>query len=437
MHFVEQSLTKTFHTYAHHLQRPLYLACSGGRDSLSLAFACLRLYHQGMLACLPTLIHINHQLQIMADDWADGVADFANTHGFACHIVRVSLTHGTENEARTARYQACFEIMADDGVLLLAHHQGDQAETVLMRLIAGAGQTGLSGIKLWQTRQTHGKTLHLFRPYLSLDRDAISDYAHYHALPYVDDPTNKTGDNVRAKIRNELLPILQTINPKVIQNIARTAHVIAQESHILTDYLAGELAKLILVPTFGNEQTTLDITRLHAHPSPTQYALLRLFVQGNSHYGADFAFIESVFELCHRTDGDHNTRLFWQGTAGGVVICRYRHRLYRYHAKLWHALQGASEYQQGVGIVLSPYCQSLPNFVALTALDTQTKIAYRHSHLSGKKLYQTLGIPTWLRPHLYLAHWQQDEQTCQCLVSAGHTWELGMGVVSLGELMVQ
>lgn len=435
---VEQLLLQACQPYWDALcTKPLYLACSGGRDSLSLAFACLRLYRQDVLPTLPTLIHINHQLQVMADGWADTVAGFAQTHGFAYHIIKVSLTHGTESEARTARYQACFDIMADDGVLLLAHHQGDQAETLLMRLIAGAGQTGLSGIKTWQTRHAQGKTLHLFRPYLALDRDTISNYAHRHALPYVDDPTNNTGDNVRAKIRRELLPILQQINPKAIANIARTAHVIAQESHILSDYLACELGKLILTPTFANHQAVLDITRLHAHPSPAQYALLRAFVQGESHYGADFAFVESVVALCQRTDGDHQTVLFWQGTAGGVVICRYRGHLYRYSAKLWHALQGVSECRQSVGIVLASFCQALPSSAIISPLDKTSKIAYRQYHLSGKKLYQTLGVPTWLRPHLYLVHWQQDGATCQCLASIGHTWDLGDGVVSFGDLAVQ
>lgn len=428
---LEQAFYQAYLSYADRFTaRPLYLACSGGRDSLALAFVCLQLYKKGLLPTLPTLLHVNHQLQAQADAWADGVEAFAKLHGFSCQILKVSLINGDENEARTARYQACFGQMDEGGVLLLAHHQNDQAETVLMRLVSGAGLTGLAGMQAWQTRQSQGKTLHLFRGWLGVSRDEISRYADRHALPYVDDPTNETGDNARSVIRRELVPILKTLNPEAIVNIARTAHVIAQEKTVLDTHI-GALLVDCTVPSlsFGAHQTVLDIDKLTKNPVPTQYALLRAFIQGDGRYGAAFAFVERVFELCQRTDGDHKTELFWQGDKeGGVVFCRYRGQLYRYSAKLWRAFNEPSKCvvaEAGVlSIALGDYYQPIQGASKLCLVSSQDKIAYKNKHLSGKKLYQTLGIPAWLRPHLYLADFGGEKR----LVSVGWGEVGGIGL---------
>lgn len=222
----------TYHqSHLHH--RPLYLACSGGRDSLSLAFACYLLFKNGQLASLPTLIHINHRLQAISDSWAGQVADFAKQYGFSYHCVALTLAKNDEKTARDARYQAFFELMADTGVLLLAHHADDQAETLLMRLINGAGVVGLSAMAVWQDRQVGDKSLALFRPMLTISRESISDFASVHRLPYVDDPTNTAGDNHRAIIRTQLLPILKKLNPKAPSNIARSAFLLGEARALL------------------------------------------------------------------------------------------------------------------------------------------------------------------------------------------------------------
>lgn len=425
--------------------RPLYVACSGGRDSLALAFACLALYKDGKLPALPTLIHINHQLQDAAEAWAEGVRDFARLHGFACQVVKVSPANHDENSARTARYQGFWQVMADDGVLLFAHHEDDQAETVLMRLVAGSGLKGLSGMQVWQDRQVKDeagctKLVSLFRPWLGISREAISDYAKAHSLPYVDDPTNLVGDNTRSHLRQAIIPHLRALNPKATQNIARTAQVLNTQRRLIDAHL-DDVCKQVYESSlcFGRYQMVLSILRLTQEQKETSQALIVRFMQADLPYGADFALVQAVLALCWRTDSDHKTELFWRGGQDneGVVFCRYQTRLYRYLASLWQAFweKSVAKVGQGCALTVGRYTQALPSVGLLTPVSRTDKIPYRHKTLSGKKLYQTLGVPVWLRAHLYLATFEEGADGVRtCLVSFGHTWCLGQGVCTLGAL---
>ena len=197
-----------------------------GRDSLALAALCVQLYRQGRLPCLPQLLHVDHGLQADSQHWATHVANWAKMQQIPCHILRAQVTGHDEQAARQARYNAMRAHINQDDVLLLGHHADDQAETVLMRLIQGAGVNGLSGMQPWRVQTQHGRRHALWRPWLTVRRATISNYAKRLALPYIDDPTNETGDNVRSGLRRDIMPILATYNPNVIDNIARSAQLL-------------------------------------------------------------------------------------------------------------------------------------------------------------------------------------------------------------------
>ena len=223
------ALLSSMSEYSEQLQgRRLWLACSGGRDSLALAALCVQLYQQGSLPCLPQLLHVDHSLQTDSQHWAEHVVSWAQAQNIPCHILQAQVNGHDEQAARQARYNVMRAHMNQDDVLLLAHHADDQAETVLMRLIQGAGVNGLSGIQPWRV-QTQGVQCNtLWRPWLTVRRAAISAYAKRLALPYIDDPTNDTGDNVRSGLRRDIMPILATYNPNVIDNIARSAQLLSE-----------------------------------------------------------------------------------------------------------------------------------------------------------------------------------------------------------------
>lgn len=419
-----------------HIDRPLYVACSGGRDSLALAYGCFLLYKQGKLSALPTLLHVHHGMQKANDDWADFVANWASSHGFSCQILPLNLNKKTETTARHARYHTLANAMHEDGVLLVAHHSDDQAETVLMRLINGAGVQGLSGMRAWQVRTVGDRELAIHRPLLSVSRGDITAFAHAHALAYVDDPTNEESDNARSFIRNEILPRLATLNPKTAQNIARTATLMADAHTLISEVTCKLFNKCVVLSPHMPFVGTLSVKKVRELSPHEQSAVVRYFVQGGDPLPPNHQTVTDVLHLIARTDGDHQTRIFWQndGVQDGqdYTLCRYQGTLYRYHHKLFLLLQD-EPYCDGVlldddKVILKrndQYCLFFNHHDGIKTLFhnqsahikpiTRTDVLFIYQpyvdkegyeqigfiKLQGKKLYQHLHIPTWQRTNLW------------------------------------
>ena len=391
----------------------LFVACSGGRDSLSLAYACYLAHQQGTLPALPVLLHVHHGMQSANDDWANLVKYWANTYGFICHILPVLLDKKTETHARTARYQAMMDMMTDGDILLLAHHEGDQAETILMRLISGAGVQGLSGIKTWQTKTLNQKTIHLHRPWLNFTRQAITDFAHAHALPYVDDPTNDTKDNARSFIRNDILPKLRQLNPKAQTNIAKSASLIAQ-AHAIISPIIKEALSTCQNPSQSElpYQSVLSIRSLMHFDLPHQRAILHAWLGMNEAHAPPSHLIDEIVALTVRQN-DQRTQIFWQGERG-YVVCRYRDDLYRFWDWAWAYLHGQDKDNP---LTLATPSDARP----LQPCDKVPVVIHGVvRHLSGKKLYQTLGVAPFFRKHLYLI--QNTDGTW--VVAPYQSWQL-------------
>lgn len=405
----------------------LFLACSGGRDSLSLAYACFLLHQQGRLERLPTLLHVHHGIQKVNDDWATLIKNWADKHGFMCHVLYLNLGKASETLARSARYQAMAELMADGDVLLLAHHKNDQAETVLMRLMMGAGVAGLSGIKAWQTRQLAGKTICLHRPWLSVSRSDISNFAHMHQLDYVDDPTNDTGDNARSVIRTHILPQLSALNPKATSNIARSAQNLADSAHILHKYISAQLHRCLSVnETDPPYQSVLLLDKLQQFEPQEQSAMIHQWLQGDEPLPADKHTVDNVLALAHRLNGDHQTEIFWRGKRFAYTICRYQHKLYRYLHTIWTSLNTPDK----ISLITDNLWQlkhkpaliyQAPTGLTLIAHTRQDKLHIQGNHLKGKKLYQKLKIAPWLRHNLWLAC---QDGTPVLLIAPYQCWQL-------------
>ena len=424
--------------------RRVWLACSGGRDSLALAALCVQLYQQGKLPFLPQLLHVNHGLQADSGAWAVHVADWAKVQNIACRILRAQVDGHDEQAARQARYDVMRAQLNQDDVLLLAHHADDQAETVLMRLIQGAGVNGLSGMQPWRVQMQGAHRIALWRPWLTVKRADISAYAQLIKLPYIDDPTNEAGDNVRSGLRRDIMPILATYNPNVIDNIARSTQLLSDAQLIINaqaveDLQQIEIASLQLPPA----QRVLDIDKLQALPSYRQRQLLHHWLAQDEPLPPAKQLVDDALSLSQRDDNDHQTALFWQGRKQSYTVRRYRQQLYRLSSDWlkWLELPLTEQTQtlfihtepsltvpdfhanerQSVPINLRNddkfawQLQIMPNEVAqpLEIYKDKVKITFapldRHQRVqtvlasrpqAGKKLYQTLGIPSWLRESL-------------------------------------
>lgn len=211
----------------------------------------------------PTIVafHIHHGLQKAADQWLLFCEALAKKYaiGFDFRLLHIdtALHAGNiEARARTARYEALTELCAYHGIedLLLAHHQNDQAETVLLQLLRGAGVAGLSSMPESRSiaipsESTNPKeqisSITLWRPLLQCSRAELEAYAREHDLAWVEDPSNRSSQYRRNAVRKSVLPKLEAIQPGATANLARSAELLAQAQQLL-DRLAQHDGKKIL-----------------------------------------------------------------------------------------------------------------------------------------------------------------------------------------------
>ena len=210
---------------------------SGGMDSVVLLHALSRLVSGAGRSVSLSAIHVHHGLSTRADEWAGFCTDFCHRCGVSLEIVRVTVPRdsgeGLEGAARRLRHGVFAECRAD--WLALAHHRDDQAETVLLNLLRGAGVAGAAGM-LAERPQSCGPTL--VRPLLAIPRHAIEMYAAEHGLPWIDDESNADRRFRRNFLRHEILPRLETTFSGAGKSLARAAGHFAEASGLLDD-LAG------------------------------------------------------------------------------------------------------------------------------------------------------------------------------------------------------
>ncbi|MER1966113.1 tRNA lysidine(34) synthetase TilS [Castellaniella sp. GW247-6E4] len=190
---------------------PAAVALSGGADSAMLALHAARVAHETGRTL--HAFHVHHGLQADADRWQAHAHRLAAALGISCHSLRVEVAirgDGMESAARDARYGALARLAGLAGVdtVLLAHHRDDQAETVLLRLLRGAGPLALAAMAPEMTRDG----LRYLRPWLAVPRTRIlrcaDRYGEHSGWRPVDDPSNADPRYTRAALRERLAPVL-------------------------------------------------------------------------------------------------------------------------------------------------------------------------------------------------------------------------------------
>ena len=222
-------------------------AVSGGRDSMCLLHYLHRLGRERGFTVAAA--HLDHHMRPTAERDVAIVTDFCRAN----HIpLRIGVTPvyekaeewrlTVEEAGRRARYEflaaAANELHADK--IATAHHQNDQAETVLLNLLRGTGPAGLAGIPPVRDN--------FIRPLLNTPRREIEDYVAENHIPYGDDETNFDLHYARNRLRRSLWPLLEEINPQATAHIAAAAAILRQEDGYLdalaAAYLPGEGAAI-------------------------------------------------------------------------------------------------------------------------------------------------------------------------------------------------
>lgn len=284
-------------------QARVAVALSGGADSAMLAVhaaLALREVPGVALHCF----HIHHGLQQTADDWCAHAHRLAWGLGLPCHSLRVQVQarsgKGEEAAAREARYQGLARLARQQGVshILLAHHLNDQAETVLMRLLRGAGPTGLAAMAANSERDG----LNYLRPWLDIERSRILAAADHYAARTgwapVQDPTNIDDAYTRGAVRRRLAPVLDERWPAWRTILARHAHQARELDDLLSDVAAEDFARL----DAGTEKTDFSLAAWRALSAPRRVMVLRYWLRL---HGLRAPTAARMRELCRQLDGVH------------------------------------------------------------------------------------------------------------------------------------
>ncbi len=276
------------------------LALSGGADSMALLTAIHSLGYN------VEAVHCNFHLR---GDESDRDEHFCIEQcqllGIKIHLAHFdtiahSKTHKVSFEmaARELRYSYFERLRHDIGAkgILVAHHQDDSVETILMNLIRGTGLHGLSGIS------PHNG--YIIRPLLCVNRHEIENYLQDGGISYVTDSTNLTDDVVRNKIRLNVIPLLRTINPSVCNSIFSTSvrlsqaadifdHAIRQDVEAATISL-GERESVYNIDQIKNEYTLFTILQQYSF-SPDQVEEIYVYIVDQLATGS--VFMSSTHEL--------------------------------------------------------------------------------------------------------------------------------------------
>lgn len=290
---------------------PVVVALSGGRDSMALAHAAAQ-----AATALPALVavHVHHGLSPNADAWAQACLDACHAWSIECVVQRVRIAKadpaGVEAAARRERYQALRRAAATLGsrAILLAHHQDDQAETVLLQLARGAGPRGLAAMP--PVREEPGLAWH--RPFLDLPRLAIDAYVRTHAIAHVEDESNAATDFRRNAVRNRIVPTWrETFGDGYPATLARVAALQAE-----AEELASELARIDARSHVRDR--ALDQAGLAALAPSRARNLLRHFLRDHGLVAPSQARLAAMLRQLASVRPDARVRLVHDGAELGV-----------------------------------------------------------------------------------------------------------------------
>jgi len=253
-------------------------AVSGGADSVSLLLGLDELLKSGRLDTSLVVAHLDHGLRAESKQDARWVAEWARALGYGTEVGRAAVGElaektgdNLEQAARRARYEFLAQVANKHQAhaILTAHTLDDQAETVLLRLLRGSGAEGLGGIEPVRLLEA-GESVLLARPLLNWARRAeTEEFCRAHGIEWRSDEMNLDERFARVRVRQSLIPMMQSFNRRVVETLARTAQLLREDAAAL-DMQAAELLEKARVD--GTEREHLEGS---PHPSAS---LLRVDV---------------------------------------------------------------------------------------------------------------------------------------------------------------
>jgi len=259
-------------------------------------------------------VHVDHALQACSREWSVHCLQICAALRIACAVERIDVQpereESLEAAARRLRYERLAAHVAPGEILLTAHHEDDQAETVLLALVRGAGVHGLAAMP--ETAPFHAGR-HA-RPLLGFSRAAIGAYARARALRWIDDATNHDEHMSRNFLRAQVLPLLEERWPAAARAMARAATHSAEAAHLLDDIAAADLAKC------GDAGASLSIVRVSQLTPARQHNLVRYWIRQNGFHAPSAQHLDRILAQVNRPSRTGLACVSWPGTE----VRRYR-----------------------------------------------------------------------------------------------------------------
>ena len=407
-HFSPRQLLATLSTFP--ATGRYWVAYSGGPDSLALLHALAALQSE-MPAVDVRAVHVNHGLLPIARQWQTHCADVCSRLRVGLETVEVEVGgrrgESIEAAARTARYRALSRLMDTGDTVLTAHTQEDQAETLLLQLLRGAGADGLAGMPEIAVFANGW----LGRPLLRTPRALVHDYAASLSVESVEDPSNQDRRLARNYLRHEVLPSILSRWPSAGNTLARAASHLAESSRLTKD-LAGIDLERVCEPG----SNTLNVTVLRSLGDARGRNVLRAWIRGSGTKLPSSAQLERLEVDVVGSGWSRNPVLAWSD----MSVRRYGDTLYLVPRDINTNLSGSFEWdlerslslcagrlvanrRRGEGIAAS---QIRGNRVVVQFRrgGERCRPAGSAHHSSLKHLFQQYRIPPWERGYIPLIY---------------------------------
>lgn len=224
----------------------LIVALSGGVDSVVLLHLLAALSPKMQFTL--SAVHVNHGISANADKWGKFCCDLCRTLDIPLKTARLKISRepgvSLEAAARDARYQVFGKLKAD--YVVLAQHLDDQAETLLLQLLRGAGAKGLGAMPLVREqsagtgKRAASSAPRILRPLLEMPRSEIEAYARSNQLHWITDESNADVSFDRNFLRHEIFPVLEQRFPSYRTTFLRTSRHLAEASALLDELAAAD-----------------------------------------------------------------------------------------------------------------------------------------------------------------------------------------------------
>jgi tRNA(Ile)-lysidine synthase len=285
----------------------LCVALSGGVDSTALLAALAATRPRANTARALRAIHVDHGLHPRSKEWSEHCRAFAKQLRVPLQILRakVDRSEGTSLEAaaREARYALLAAELKDGEVLLTAHHEDDQLETLLLQLLRGAGLAGLAAMPP-MARFASGW---LARPLLEVSRAEIEAWAREHSLTWVDDESNVDERLDRNYLRRQLTPLIRQRWPSAARTVARAARHIAEGQQLLDSLARADVER-------AADGAALSVKVLRTFSPERRRNALRYWIAQSGHTLPDTTRLNEIAGPMLDARPDANPRVEWGTT---------------------------------------------------------------------------------------------------------------------------